>query len=90
MPFGLDASGRLLCLVFSFVAELGSRFLPNKLEEEGCPWARLPPWKSRLYVDSGLGGVATRWFELLLGIMEREGFAVRGLPEEGPLENIVG
>ena len=91
IPFGLDASGRLLGLVFSFVVELVSRFLPSKLEEvEACPWARPPPWKSRLYVDSGLGGVATRWFELLLGVMEREGFAIRGFPEEGPLENIVG
>ena len=91
MPFGVDASGRLLGLVLSFVVELASRFLPNKLEEAACPWARPPPWKSRLYVDSGLGGVATRWFELLLGVMEREAFDVRGpAPEEGPLENVAG
>ena len=90
MPFGLDASGRLLGLVFSFVVELTSRFLPNKLGEACCPWARPPPWKSRLYVDSGLGGLATRWFELLLGVMEREGLDVRAppTPEEEPLENV--
>lgn len=93
MPFGVDASGRLLCLdVFSFVEELTSRFLPNK-DEEGCPWAaRPPPWKSRLYVDSGLGGVGTRWFELLLGVMEREGMDVRAAPEVDveAVENVVG
>ena len=84
MPFGLDASGRP-GLDFSFVVELTSRFLPNKVEE-ACPWAR-PPWKSRLYVDSGLGGLATSWAELLLGVMAREGFVVRPAP---PGEELLG
>lgn len=73
-------------LVFSFV-ELSSLCLPNKFEE-GCPWAR--PWKRRLYVDSDFGGLATSWPELLLGVMEREGFAVRPPPKEELPEPVAG
>ena len=83
MPLGDDVSRP--GLVFSFV-ELSSLFLPN-LFEDACPWAR--PWKSRLYVDSGLGGFAVSWPELLLGVMEREGFAVRPPPKEEFLENVL-
>ena len=85
MPLG-DGTSRAV-LVFSF-AELSSLCLPNKFEE-GCPWARL--WKSRLYVDSGLlGGLATSWPELLLGVVEREGFAVRPPGKEELPEPVAG
>ena len=59
----------------------------------GCLWGVGPRVGKRGFFVFGVwGGVGARWFELLLGVMEREGMDVRAAPEVdvGAVEKVVG